>query len=196
MISNEVQRNEVNEMFWRDIQDNLDLKTKCLERIAQLSKEGLALTKIGNIIKEEFGIQMHHWTVSRIITSLGIKRKDCRHQSRRDNSTLAMEQRAIRIREKARQRRKRLKDEAFEKIGGNNPNCAHCGCPHIDALTVGHINGSRIHKRRTTDLYRWIKKTPIEIVRQHVRLECVYCNFYEGFNGKYPPKNKLPIWRK
>lgn len=98
------------------------------------------------------------------------------------------------------------------------PKCWICGCPHIEALTFGHPNENgkehREHIRDSTKGHRrtphrsngykansgrgfvsyLLKCIPEEIKAWNVRLECVYCNHYQAKNGKYPSKDKLPIW--
>lgn len=102
------------------------------------------------------------------------------------------------------------------------PSCHICGCSHIEALTIGHPDGNGAEHRkamresaeakgrRTTPRkgkagYRKntggynhargiIKASLDEIKEWNVRVECIYCNFYEAFNGYYPEPDKRPQW--
>ena len=105
--------------------------------------------------------------------------------------------------------------------GHPKPICHICGCPHIEALTMGHPDrngaahrkhirearkaGRRRTPRKAKTLYQpnaggynfvhWIMKATLEEIREwNVRLECTYCNFYESKNGHYPEPDKRPQW--
>ena len=182
-------------MIWREAKNDPQVFDSVRERLKELAQQELTFSNIAGTIKEEFDVKIHIESIRRNLTELGIEKIDCRTFPKLETD-LDREWAKIRVRESKRRYEERMKEEAFEKLAeGNPPECGHCGCPHLKALTIGHINGSRIHKRRNKALYRWIVKTPIETVRQHLRFECMYCNFYEGFHGEYPPLEETPIWR-
>jgi len=183
---------------WKDVMDNPIIDEKVTNRLVELAKTGLTHAKIRNTIYEELDVLMCAQSIRKKLAAEGIKKNDCRNLPRikpHYNTPLDQEWRKIRHKEQKRQYDQRVRKEVFEKLsGGDALKCGHCGCPHPLALTLGHINGSRIYKRRNKALYKWIIRTPIEEVREHIRIECIYCNFFEGLHGRYPKGNEIPIW--
>lgn len=87
----------------------------------------------------------------------------------------------------ARQTRRRLRTETFEKYGGSF--CACCGEDYYEFLTMDHIDGSGADHRRQmgtkTDIYHWLKKNNYP---PGFRVLCMNCNFALGYHG-YCPHN-------
>lgn len=194
---------------WRNARHDPKISESIRARIQQLAIEEITYDEITKNIEEDFKVRISRRSIRRNLLSVGIEKKDGRATPKIKNdqyrkwakpkfvTVLDKEWAKIRHRESKRRYEGRKREEAFEKLAeGSPPTCGHCGCPHLKAMTIGHINGSRIHKRRNKSMYRWIVKTPIEVVRQHLRFECMYCNFYEGFHGEYPPVEETPIWLK
>ena len=91
---------------------------------------------------------------------------------------------------------KRVIQAKFKIADGGPVECAHCGCPHIEALTIGHFNHDGMeHRKEFGSTNQWVIRTSIEEVKKHVRLECIYCNGYQATNQEFPPPDRLPIWR-
>lgn len=101
--------------------------------------------------------------------------------------------------EKMQIRRAKKRTLAITKLGGDNPECAICGCPHAEILHIGHMKhrDGRFHRREAggaRNIVRWILKTPIEEIRDRVQLECPYCNNWHNKFKEYPPFDKQPVW--
>lgn len=98
----------------------------------------------------------------------------------------------------AKQRRKQETHTVFERLANGSPiQCAICGCPHEEALTIGHFNGNgKAHRKQIGkhNVKKWILTMPIEEVLAQVRIECVYCNFVQQYTGGYPSPDKRPRW--
>jgi len=113
---------------------------------------------------------------------------------------------SIECSDKARAIRKRReyndrKNRAFRILANGSPIvCNICGCPHTEALTIGHIHGDgNAHRKQEglgSKIHLWVLQTPKEDVLKKVRLECIYCNYYQAINKEYPPVEKRPHWKK
>ena len=81
---------------------------------------------------------------------------------------------------------------------GSEPVCAVCGCPHREALHIGHPEhrGGRFHRKEvgSRGVVGWVLRTPIEEVLERVQLECPYCNAWHNRFKEYPPQEKRPKW--
>lgn len=95
---------------------------------------------------------------------------------------------------------KNYRIKVLKRIAGKSfLKCVICGCPYIEALTIGHFNSDgKKHrenlKKEGVSIYTWVLKTPIKQVRKKVQLECAYCQYYFTWTGIYPPENKRPKW--
>ena len=79
------------------------------------------------------------------------------------------------------------------------PVCAHCGCPHIMALDIGHCNDDGAEHREELGgniaVIMWIiKASDKEIMDKNIRIECCYCNTIKSRIGRYPLGYQLPQW--
>ena len=83
--------------------------------------------------------------------------------------------------------------ESLEKLGGK---CTQCGFTDLRALQIDHIDGSGGIRRKTVGckkLYKYIKVTPIEVLRQQLQVLCANCNWIKRQTNK-EGRQQVILW--
>lgn len=174
-----------------------ELREKIHSDIYHLRKnEKLTLMRIRETIKEKYDVTISAVGVSHILCPEKKIQADKRTRK-------WMRENKERTKESMKRSQRKRKRKALKRIAeGATYSCAVCGCPHEEAFTIGHFNGSGTAHRKSlgaksnsnVEIIPWILTAPLKEVLAKVRIECAYCNFYHARNGKYPPINKQPKW--
>ena len=179
-------------MNWNEARRNPELYKSVVERLPYLAS--MTYAQIIKQIQDDFEIKIDRGAIKRILGALDVEKRDCRtvrYAHLRTQEGQESRRQKYRDRHNAYERGRRQR--ALLKLGNGVLKCAHCGCPHPKALTVGHYNGD-IFRRQNKALTRWILRVPPEEAQKQLRLECNYCNFYHGIHKVYPPPEELPTW--